>query len=220
MYRNAGKINLELDHNKIGRMPHPAYSPDISPYDFWLFRFLKEKFKEQELSTSDERIEAMMTICNDVTLKELQSMFSERIQQVTWVIERGRGITTNDCFSFLKEFSLVEKPGAVRTFWNPYSCNFHLRPWEGTRLESLCSLYQQHRPIPLEITLFEFHFLTCKCNLAFFHQNFEHAMELFEWNYNIYSCFSTKSQGGRLTSFFCSPHRNTLRPDYLTFRRI
>jgi hypothetical protein len=46
--------------------PHPAYSPDISPSDFWLFGFLKEKLKEQELMTSDGIIEAIMTIWNDV----------------------------------------------------------------------------------------------------------------------------------------------------------
>jgi hypothetical protein len=33
----------------------------------------------------------MITICNDVTLKELQSVFSEWIQRITWVIERGGG---------------------------------------------------------------------------------------------------------------------------------
>jgi hypothetical protein len=77
----------------------------------------------------------------------------------------------------------------------PNNCNFHLRAWDGTRLESLCSLFQQHHPIPPEITLSEFHFLAYKCNLVFFHQNFKCAMKLFEWNYNIYSCFSTKSQG-------------------------
>jgi hypothetical protein len=69
-----------LEHNKTERAPHPAYSPDISPCDFWLFGFLKEKLKEQELSTSDEIIEAIMTICNDVTSKDLQSVFSEWIQ--------------------------------------------------------------------------------------------------------------------------------------------
>jgi hypothetical protein len=62
MCRNAGKISLELGHNKIERAPHPVYSPDTSPYDFCLFHFLKEKLKEQELSTSDEIIEAMMTV--------------------------------------------------------------------------------------------------------------------------------------------------------------
>jgi hypothetical protein len=89
MRRNAGKISLELEHNKIERAPHPAYSPYISSCDFWLFGFLKEKLKQQELSTSDDIIQAIMSICSDVTLKELQSVFSEWIQRITWVIDRG-----------------------------------------------------------------------------------------------------------------------------------
>jgi transposase len=52
IYHNPRKISLELEHNKIERAPHPTYSPDISPCGFWLFGFLKEKLKEQELSTS------------------------------------------------------------------------------------------------------------------------------------------------------------------------
>jgi hypothetical protein len=42
------KTNLELEHNQIERAPHPAYSSDVNPCDFWLFGFLKEKLKEQE----------------------------------------------------------------------------------------------------------------------------------------------------------------------------
>jgi hypothetical protein len=68
---------------------HPAYSPDISPCDFWPFGFLKEKLKEQEPSTSDDIIEAITTIWNDVTFEELQSVFSKWIQRVIWVIEQG-----------------------------------------------------------------------------------------------------------------------------------
>jgi hypothetical protein len=71
MWRNAGKISLELEHNKIERAPHSAYSPDISPCDFWLFRFLKEKLEEQELSTSDEITEVIMTIWNNIIFEEL-----------------------------------------------------------------------------------------------------------------------------------------------------
>jgi hypothetical protein len=48
--------------------------------------FLK-KLKEQKLSTSNEIIEATTTIWNDVTFEELQSVFSEWIQCVTWVTE-------------------------------------------------------------------------------------------------------------------------------------
>jgi hypothetical protein len=69
---------------------------------------------EQELSTSDEIIEAFTTIWNDVTFEDLHSMFSECIQRVTWVIEHGESIIVNYCYSFLKEFSLVEKSRGVR----------------------------------------------------------------------------------------------------------
>jgi hypothetical protein len=73
---NARKVSLELEHNKIERAPDRAYSLDINPCDFWLYGFLK-KLKEQELSTSDEIIEVITTIWNDVTFEELQSVFSE-----------------------------------------------------------------------------------------------------------------------------------------------
>jgi hypothetical protein len=55
-----------------------------------LFGFLKEKLKEQELSTSDEITEAIATIWNDLVFEELQSVFSEWIQRVTWAIEHRR----------------------------------------------------------------------------------------------------------------------------------
>jgi hypothetical protein len=70
-----------LEHNKIEGASHPGYYPDISPYDFWLFGFLKEKLKEQGLSTSNQVIEPITTIWNNVTFKELQSVFSEWIQK-------------------------------------------------------------------------------------------------------------------------------------------
>jgi hypothetical protein len=120
MYHNARKISPELEHNKIERPPHPTYSPDINPCNFWPFGFLKEKLTEQELSTSDEITEAITTIWNDVTFKELQSGFSEWIQQVTLAFEHGGSITINDCYSFVKDFSLVEKARRVSTFWTAY----------------------------------------------------------------------------------------------------
>jgi hypothetical protein len=34
---------------KILRAPHPPYSPDISPYDFWMFGDFKGKLKDRHL---------------------------------------------------------------------------------------------------------------------------------------------------------------------------
>ena len=35
-------VNQYLSENRISTLPHPAYSPDLAPYDFWLFPKLKE----------------------------------------------------------------------------------------------------------------------------------------------------------------------------------
>lgn len=34
-----------ISNNKILRIPHPPYTPDIAPCDFWLFGKLKEYLK-------------------------------------------------------------------------------------------------------------------------------------------------------------------------------
>jgi hypothetical protein len=90
MCQYTRKISLDLEHNKIERTPHRAYSPDISPSDLWLFGLLKEKLKEQELSTSDEITEEITTVGADLTFEELRSVSSESIQRLTWAVENGR----------------------------------------------------------------------------------------------------------------------------------
>jgi hypothetical protein len=54
-----------------------------------LFRLLKEKVKEQELSTSEHIIEAITATWDTVPFEELQSMFTEWIQRLTWVIAKS-----------------------------------------------------------------------------------------------------------------------------------
>jgi len=42
---------------KFTVVPHPPYSPDLAPSDFWLFPKLKETLKGQHFS-SDAKVEA------------------------------------------------------------------------------------------------------------------------------------------------------------------
>ena len=44
-------VNDYLAERSITVMPHPAYSPDLAPSDFWLFGFLKQQLE----SYSDEK---------------------------------------------------------------------------------------------------------------------------------------------------------------------
>jgi hypothetical protein len=55
-------MSLELEHNRTEGTPRPAYPPHVSPCGFGLFGFLKANLKEQELSTSEEIIEAIPAI--------------------------------------------------------------------------------------------------------------------------------------------------------------
>jgi hypothetical protein len=76
------KIIYKLIAADIARAPHPIYSPDLSPCNFWLFRFLKESMEGMELSTEDQIAEAITTIWRGVTFDTLQSVFQEWMQRL------------------------------------------------------------------------------------------------------------------------------------------
>ena len=38
----TGAVTQFFSENRIATLPHPAYSPDLAPCDFWLFPKLKE----------------------------------------------------------------------------------------------------------------------------------------------------------------------------------
>jgi hypothetical protein len=42
-------VTAEFDRPRLGRAEQPPYSPDLSPCNFWPFRFLKKKLKDRQL---------------------------------------------------------------------------------------------------------------------------------------------------------------------------
>ncbi len=50
LYKTSA-VNDYLAQRSITVMPHPAYSPDIAPSDFWFFGFLKQQLENY----SDEK---------------------------------------------------------------------------------------------------------------------------------------------------------------------
>jgi hypothetical protein len=78
----GNKITDKLTTADIARVPYPAYSPRLSPYDFWFFGFLKESMKGMELSTEDQIVEATTIIWRGITFDTLQSVFQEWRQRL------------------------------------------------------------------------------------------------------------------------------------------
>jgi hypothetical protein len=80
MHHKAGIIAEGLGGNQIQRALHPPDSTDLSSCDFWLFRLLKERLREQEFPTSSQITGAGTTIWDAVAFERLQSMLGKWIQ--------------------------------------------------------------------------------------------------------------------------------------------
>jgi hypothetical protein len=94
MCDNGSKVVSKLDKHHTARLPHPFYSPDLRPCDFWLFGTLKGILKDREYHSPDEIEEAITMAWNDLTFNEVQSVFHNWMNRLRWVTENeGEHIT-------------------------------------------------------------------------------------------------------------------------------
>ncbi|KFM80306.1 Mariner Mos1 transposase, partial [Stegodyphus mimosarum] len=47
-----------LQQNKVEILPHPPYSPDLAPRDFWLFPELKKPLRGKHFASNKECVKA------------------------------------------------------------------------------------------------------------------------------------------------------------------
>ena len=59
----------------IKTIPHPPYSPDLAPCDFWLFPTLKENLRGSRFETTEEMKEAVMRV-----MKDFQGAFQKLVE--------------------------------------------------------------------------------------------------------------------------------------------
>jgi histone-lysine N-methyltransferase SETMAR len=71
----------------LGRAEHPPYSPDLSPCDFWLFGFLKEKLKDLQLRGVQSFHQAIPDLWNELTFEDVHAVFLEWMNRLSWVRE-------------------------------------------------------------------------------------------------------------------------------------
>jgi len=78
-----------LERNNITKLPHPPYSPDLAPCDFWLFGFLKGKLVGGSFNTEAELHEAVCSEIDKITIKNIRSVFNEWILRLEKCIQIG-----------------------------------------------------------------------------------------------------------------------------------
>jgi hypothetical protein len=59
MCQNSHKVFEKFAQRTIERAPHPPYSPDISPCDFWLFGVLRPNMKDREFQSQQAILNAI-----------------------------------------------------------------------------------------------------------------------------------------------------------------
>jgi transposase len=83
---NGAKITEKLEKRHIARATHPSYSPDLSPYDFWLFEILKQKMKERVFQSEEQILAAITESWNELTFEDIQRVFRNWMERLMWVI--------------------------------------------------------------------------------------------------------------------------------------
>ncbi|PNF38762.1 hypothetical protein B7P43_G14057, partial [Cryptotermes secundus] len=62
---------------KMSVVPHPPYSPDLAPCDFFLFPEMKIKLKGRRFDTVEEIQAETQTVLNTITKKDFQDAFQK-----------------------------------------------------------------------------------------------------------------------------------------------
>jgi len=78
-------VNNYLQQEKIKIMPHPPYSPDLAPSDFWLFNHLKHSVGTYPDAISLAR--ALSRAVNSIPKEEYQKTFQKWIERMKLCIE-------------------------------------------------------------------------------------------------------------------------------------
>ena len=75
----------EIKNSVFKRAPHPPYSPDIAPSDFFLFGYVKGALKGHSFKTRKELYNPILTIIEGISIKTKRSVFDEWADRCYWV---------------------------------------------------------------------------------------------------------------------------------------
>jgi hypothetical protein len=102
MCHNRNKVSEKLAKRSIERAPHPPYSPDTSPCDFWLFDILKHKMKDREFQSQQAILSPVAKMRNDLTLADIQRVLQEWMERLAWAVANNGKDYPNERYRFGK----------------------------------------------------------------------------------------------------------------------
>lgn len=83
---NSKDSNFNLFKNNISRAPHPPFSPDLAPSDFFLFGYLKNKLENEYMDDIDTLLNQVSKILYDIPIEMLKAVYESWMKRCEWVI--------------------------------------------------------------------------------------------------------------------------------------
>jgi hypothetical protein len=84
---NSRKSEATLTATKVRRIPAPAYNPDLSPSDVFLFGMLKEQLSGISYSSPDELISAISELTALLPIDQLVSVYKNWMKHLNLVMK-------------------------------------------------------------------------------------------------------------------------------------
>ena len=82
---NSKFTQKEIEKSDFKRTPHPAYSPDIAPSDFFLFGYVKGQLTGHSFKERNELYGAIFSIIQNIPIEMKMAVFDEWAQRCEWV---------------------------------------------------------------------------------------------------------------------------------------
>jgi hypothetical protein len=74
-----------LPGNCLNISPHPPYSPDLAPSDFFLFGHVKHALERDEFPSEEALLTAIHSVLSNLTGDTLRAVFAKWIEWLNWV---------------------------------------------------------------------------------------------------------------------------------------
>jgi hypothetical protein len=70
------------------RAPHPAFSPDLAPSDFYLFGKIKTRLMGFEFESEQSLLDGVLGVINTISREELEGVFEDWLSRVDQCVQR------------------------------------------------------------------------------------------------------------------------------------
>jgi hypothetical protein len=112
-----------LIRNQLLHVPHPPYSPDLAPLDFWLFGRIKIGVAGRSSADPEGLLEGVLEFLERIPAAELTVVLEGWIDRVRWVIGHNGQYYSSSMLSNQFKFPIVRPWLCCKKHIDPRMCS-------------------------------------------------------------------------------------------------